>query len=160
MNEQTYAQWSSLFLKVGNDPHGRQQLEPLLHAMADWLNGLPEGLGPRAVGTLLYNLQAMPSTPGTEAVLQAMAWHISKTPFLDAQAIGNALYGLQNMPSTDGTEEVLQAMAKHISPELSLSAQAIGNALYGLQNMSSTPGTEAVLLAIAEHISPELSLSA
>ncbi|QAU24680.1 hypothetical protein EO087_12320 [Dyella sp. M7H15-1] len=159
MNEKTYTQWSSLFLKVGNAPHGNQQLDPLLRDMADWLNDLPEGLGPQSVGTLLYNLQAMPSTPGTEAVLQAMARHISKTPSLSAQAIGNALYGLQNMPSTDGTEAVLQAMARHISKTPSLSAQAIGNALYGLQNMPSTDGAEAVLKAMAGHIS-ETPLSA
>ncbi|QAU24494.1 hypothetical protein EO087_11260 [Dyella sp. M7H15-1] len=134
-------------------------MEPLLHAMVDWLNDLPEGLKPQAAGTLLYNLQAMPSTSGTEAVLQAMAWHISKTPFLDAQAIGNALYGLQNMPSTDGTEAVLQAMAWHISKTPFLDAQAIGNALYGLQNMPSTDGTEAVLQAMAPHISEAPSLS-
>ena len=91
----------------------------LLVSIAKKISSIPEnvpGLGAQEIGNALYGLQNLTMSTGVEAVLHALAPHISQASQLSAQAIGNALYGLQNLTGGAGVEAVLQALDRHIRP--------------------------------------------
>ncbi|MCD6026531.1 MAG: hypothetical protein K0R08_1050, partial [Solimicrobium sp.] len=63
----------------------------------------------------LYGLQNLTPSVGVEAVLNALAPHISHALRLSPQEIGNALYGLQNLTAGAGVEAVLNALTQQIN---------------------------------------------